>query len=186
MSDIDSKFNATFGENGYIQYGTLIAGQKIKTGAIDAYNYIEGTDWLGGDPNAANGTDAAELDIYSDQYKLFDRVLYGGVCSGVIVVPTNLFKIIFTIIFPPLGTILDIIDKYILSTFPWITWETLRVLFQIDNLNKIIYTLVLTSMFYIPGLVYALANLTANQNTHKGTVECNADTGVCTVITPKL
>ena len=160
-----------------IKYGSIKHGQTIKGGLDVAYNFIE-RDWLGGDDSITT-TDAAELDIYSDKYNLLDRFLYGGLLSGAIVLPTNLFKILFTIIFPPLGTILNIIDKYILATFPWITWETLRRLFQIDNLNKIIYTLVLTSMFYIPGLVYALAHLTTNTPNVKGVVRCDPDTGKC-------
>jgi len=152
---------------------------KVASGLTAAYDYIENSDILSGD-TSFNGTDVAETDIYSGEYKFLDRILYGGLCSGAIVIPTNFIKIIFTIIFPPLGTILNIIENEILETFPWITWNTLKKLFDIENLNKIIYTLVLTSMFYVPGLVYALAHLTTStEDSMRGMLECDSKTGEC-------
>jgi uncharacterized membrane protein YqaE (UPF0057 family) len=143
-----------------------------------AYDYVDNSDFLGGNSDF-DGTDAAEYDIYTDNYNLVDRVLYGGMMSGAIVIPTNFFKIIFSIIFPPIGTLLDIIEDEILASFPWITWNTIKKIFDYENLNKIIYTFILTSMFYIPGLIYALANLTTNGPTVKGVIRCNPDTGKC-------
>jgi uncharacterized membrane protein YqaE (UPF0057 family) len=123
--------------------------------------------------------DAAEQDIYNGKYTLFSKVLYGGIASGVVVIPTNAIKIILAIIFPPLGTILEIIGNELLNEFPYITWNTLTKLFDYENFNKIIYTFILTSMFYVPGLVYTLAQITTSQNNNRGTMECNADTGEC-------
>ena len=123
-------------------------------------------------------TDSVENRIYADKYDLFDRALYGGIGHGVIVIPTHIFKIIFTIIFPPIGEILNIIEDYVLGEFPYITWETLRMLFQIDNINRIIYSFLLTSLFYVPGLVYTLANLTM-QSRDIGTIVCDPVTGEC-------
>jgi len=143
---------------------------------LDVYDYK----YTGIPPSG--GLDAAEQDIYSNQYNLVDRILYGGICSGAIVIPTNFLKIILTIIFPPLGTILDIIENELLAKFPWVTWNTLYKLFQYENLNKIIYTFILTSMFYIPGLIYTLAQLTTKNNIH-GTLRCDAVTGDCVDIT---
>jgi len=129
-------------------------------------------------------TDSAELDIYADKYSLVDRILYGGICSGAIVIPTNFIKIIFTLIFPPIGTILEIIGKDIIEKFPYISWQTLKNLLSFDNINKIIYTFILTSMFYVPGLVYALAQITTSKS-QKGVLECDPNTGVCKKMTSK-
>ena len=123
--------------------------------------------------------DAAENDIYSGKYNLFSKVLYGGIASGVVVIPTNAIKIILTIRFPPLGTILEIIGDALLNEFPYITWNTLKKLFEYENINRIVYTFILTSMFYVPGLVYTLAQITTSQNNSRGTLQCDPDTGNC-------
>ena len=126
-------------------------------------------------------TDYAENNIYSpgDEYTIFQRIMYGGIGYGVIVIPTNFFKVIFTLIFPPIGEILNIIGDAILDEFPYITWDTLKLLFELKNLNRIIYSLILTSMFYVPGLVYTLAKLTASSSKTTGTYQCNPETGEC-------
>jgi hypothetical protein len=126
--------------------------------------------------------DVAEQDIQNDKYTLVSRFLYGGLFSGAVVVPTNFIKIILTLIFPPLGTILEIIGNALLNEFPYITWDTLKKIFEFKNLNKILYTFVLTSMFYVPGLVYTLAQLTTTQNNVKGVMQCDPDTGNCTIL----
>ena len=128
-------------------------------------------------------TDYAELNIYSDNYSLVDRILYGGICSGAIVIPTNFIKIIFTLIFPPIGTILEIIGKDLIEKFPYISWQTLKTLLSFNNINKIIYTFILTSMFYVPGLIYALAQITTSKSP-KGVLQCDPNTGVCTQLKP--
>jgi uncharacterized membrane protein YqaE (UPF0057 family) len=120
-------------------------------------------------------TDAAEYDIYRGDYSLISRTLYGGLCSGGILLPTNFFKIILTLIFPPLGTILEIIGEFLIDEFPYITWNTLKILFDYNNFNKIIYTFILTSMFYVPGLVYTLAQLTTSPSNTRATLQCDAD-----------
>jgi len=126
--------------------------------------------------------DVAESDIYNGDYNLVSRILYGGIFSGAIVLPTNFIKIILTLIFPPLGTILEIIGEALLNEFPYITWDTLKKLFQFENINKIIYTFALTSLFYVPGLVYTLAQITTTQNNTNGTLQCDADTGNCVIV----
>ncbi len=155
---------------------------------VSAYDYIQDNgkiEKVFGNSYTFNGRDSAEDDIQKDNYTLFHRFLYGGLCSGAIVIPTNAFKIILTLIFPPLGTLLEIIGDALLDYFPYITWDTLMKIFQFENINKIIYTLVLTSMFYVPGLVYALAQLTKPNSGRKGTLQCDPDTGNCVEITPK-
>ena len=124
-------------------------------------------------------TDYAENKIYNDNYALFDRILYGGIGYGTIIIPIHFVKIIFTLIFPPIGQVLNIIGDYLLDQFPYITWDTLMKLLTFENINKIIYTFVLTSMFYIPGLIYTLAQLTTNMPNVSGTLQCDPDTGNC-------
>jgi hypothetical protein len=124
-------------------------------------------------------TDVVENAILNDNYSLFQKVLYGGVSHGVLIIPTHFFKLIFTLIFPPLGQIINILSDKLISTFPWITWDALKQLFEYKNLNYIIYSFVLTSMFYIPGLVYTLSKLTTNTPNVPGTLQCNPKTGEC-------
>jgi hypothetical protein len=129
--------------------------------------------------------DVVENDIQSDNYSLFQRILYGGSSHGVVIIPTHFFKILITILFPPIGEIFSIISsvpEFIIDTFPWITWDAIKNLISFDNINRIVYSFILTSMFYIPGLVYVLANLTPNTNYTPGTLQCSANTGQCTLI----
>lgn len=106
-------------------------------------------------------TDTLENKINADDWTLFDKIMYGGLGYGAFCLPTNFFKIIFTVIFPPLGEVINIVADYILDEFPYVTWKTVKILFE--NLNRIIYSFVLTSMFYIPGLIYTLSNITCDQ-----------------------
>lgn len=122
--------------------------------------------------------DYAERKIYNGNYTLFDRVMYGGLGHGTIIIPTNFFRIIFSIIFPPIGEILNIIGDKLLNTFPYITWDTLKILFDVSNLNRIIYSLLLTSLFYIPGLVYVLSNMTTSSSKVMGMYVCD-NNGSC-------
>jgi len=122
-------------------------------------------------------TDFVENRIFSDKYDLFDRVLYGGIGHGIITIPTHIFKVIFTIIFPPIGEILNIIEDYLLSQFPYITWNTLKMLLKFENLNRIIYSFLLTSLFYVPGLVYTLAKLTIQSRGIRGSIVIDPETG---------
>ena len=100
-------------------------------------------------------SDELEKKIDNMEWTLFDRFLYGGLGHGYLCLPTNLIRILFTVIFPPLGTILRYLK--ISSTFPYITMETLVHLFR--NIDDIIYAFVLTALFYIPGLIYGLSSL---------------------------
>ena len=127
-------------------------------------------------------TDFVENKIFSDSYDIFDRALYGGLGHGVFVFPTYMFKVIFSIIFPPIGNIINIIENYVLDEFPYITWNTIKELLQIKNINKIIYSYLLTSLFYVPGLVFTLSNLTLVPSLRGGVVDCDAETGVCSPV----
>jgi hypothetical protein len=124
-------------------------------------------------------TDVVENDILNGKYSLFQQILYGGAAHGVIIIPTHFFKLLFTLIFPPLGEIIGSVSSLLTDTFPWITWDAIKKLFEYQTLNRIIYSFILTSMFYIPGLIYTLSNLTTNTPNVPGTLVCNPDTGVC-------
>lgn len=124
-------------------------------------------------------TDAVENDILNDDYTLFQRVLYGGVGHGAMIIPTHFFKVIITLIFPPLGEILNAVSVYLVDGFPWITWNALKNLFDFQILNRIIYSFVLTSLFYLPGLIYVLSNITTGTPNVPGTLICNPYTGIC-------
>jgi hypothetical protein len=128
--------------------------------------------------------DVVENDILRDNYTLFQKMLYGGVSHGIIIIPTHFFKILITLIFPPIGEIFNALTRvpeFVLDTFPWITWDAIKELMKFDTLNRIVYSFLLTSLFYIPGLIYVLAELAPNTNYTPGTLECNADTGQCTM-----
>jgi len=104
-----------------------------------------------------DGYDGLERKILSGGYRITDKALYGGLMYGAFVLPVNFFKIIFTTIFPPLGELLNIIGDYIVDDFPWITWEALMAIF--NNFQRIVYSFILTSLLYIPGLIYTLSNI---------------------------
>ena len=129
--------------------------------------------------------DSVEVDIHRGDYSLYQRILYGGVSSGALVLPTHIFKILFTLIFPPLGEIMNCVSDYLVDNFPYITWDAIKQIFDYENLTRIIYAYVLTSMFYLPGLIYVLAKIpTATPNVN-GTLKCNPNTGECTMVNPQ-
>lgn len=99
-------------------------------------------------------TDELERKIDNYEYGFYEKIMYGGLGFGTFCLPTNLFRVLFTVIFPPLG----VMFKFIIADFPYIDFKLL-----IENLNEIIYVFILTAIFYIPGLIYALT--TINQDT---------------------
>lgn len=105
-------------------------------------------------------TDELERKIDKYEYGLYERIMYGGLGYGTFCLPTNLFRIIFSIIFPPLG----IMFKFIIAEFPYVDFKLL-----INNLNEIIYVFILTAMFYIPGLIYALSTFNKDTNLEDST-----------------
>lgn len=94
--------------------------------------------------------DNLEEKIDNDNYTLYDKFIYGGLSYGIICFPSNIFKLIWTIIFPPLAFIFD----FLKSEFPYIDFDKF-----IMNIDKIIYSFILTSFFYIPGLIYGLSHI---------------------------
>lgn len=92
--------------------------------------------------------DNLEKKIDEDDYTLFDKIMYGGLGYGYFCLPSNLLRIVFTVIFPPLGVAM----KFVTQKFPYVDFK--KLLMEIDEL---IYVVILTMFFYIPGLIYALS-----------------------------
>jgi hypothetical protein len=130
-------------------------------------------------------TDVVEDDILNDNYTFFQRILYGGASSGVLIIPTHFLKILITLIFPPLGEIYEALtsaEEYIADSFPWITWDALKNLVKHNTLTRIVYSFLLTSILYVPGLVYVLANLKPNSEYTPDTLQCDKNTGKCSFV----
>jgi len=102
--------------------------------------------------------------IDANQWTLADKILYGGLGYGSFSLPSNFLVIIVTTLFPPLGQLINIMASTITPNPPFFTWETLKVIFAPKNLTKLIYSFLLTTMFYIPGLVYVLDNIVEGDN----------------------
>jgi uncharacterized membrane protein YqaE (UPF0057 family) len=97
--------------------------------------------------------------INASQWTLFDKLMYGGLGYGAFCLPTDFFKVIIAILFPPLGEVVNIIEDTVSDTFPYITWDSIKVLCTYKTLNTIVYSFLLTALFYIPGLIYTLTNI---------------------------
>jgi uncharacterized membrane protein YqaE (UPF0057 family) len=97
--------------------------------------------------------------IDATQWTLFDKIMYGGLGYGVFSLPSNFFVIIITCLFPPLGQIILNLEDTVLTEPPYLNWNTLKKLLEPGNIREIIYSFLLTSLFYIPGLVYVLGNI---------------------------
>lgn len=96
--------------------------------------------------------DDAEKRIDDNNWTFFDKILYGGIGYGNICLPSHLFRVLVTIIFPPLGIVIKYIK--VLEDFPWIDVGDL-----IMNIGELVKSLLLTAFFYIPGLIYSLNQL---------------------------
>ena len=93
------------------------------------------------------------------QWTLFDKIMYGGLGYGAFCLPTDFFKVIVAIIFPPLGEIINIVEDTVSDSFPYITWDSMKNLLTANSLTIIVYSFLLTTLFYIPGLIYTLTNI---------------------------
>lgn len=92
--------------------------------------------------------DSLEQKIDEDDYTLFDKIMYGGLGYGYFCLPSNLLRIVFTVIFPPIGVAM----KFVVQDFPYIDFKKLLM-----GIDELIYVVILTMFFYIPGLIYALS-----------------------------
>lgn len=99
-----------------------------------------------------------------NDWTLFDKVMYGGLGYGSFCLPTNFLKILISVIFPPLGEVINIVAHLISPEFPYMNWAVFGNLVKYENFNKIIYSFLLTTLFYIPGLVYTLGNISEKDN----------------------
>ena len=97
--------------------------------------------------------------INARNWTLFDKIMYGGLGYGSFCLPSDFFKVIVAIIFPPLGEIINMVEDTVSPEFPFFNSDTIKMLFSVDSMNKIIYSFLLTTLFYIPGLVYTLTNI---------------------------
>jgi len=97
--------------------------------------------------------------INADDWTLYDKVVFGGLGYSSFCLPTNFFKVIIAILFPPLGEICNIVEDTVSPDFPYLNWETIKKICEYDNLKTIVYSFLLTTLFYIPGLVYTLTNI---------------------------
>jgi uncharacterized membrane protein YqaE (UPF0057 family) len=103
-----------------------------------------------------------QIDI--KKWTLYDKVMYGGLGYGSFCLPTNFFKIIIAVMFPPLGEVVDIVSNYVSYDVPFFNWDVIKNLIKPENITRIIYSFLLTTLFYIPGLVYTLRNIADSDN----------------------
>ena len=85
--------------------------------------------------------DGIKRKIDNDEYGFIDKLMYGGFGYGKVCVPDELPNIIMAIVFPPAS----IIWNYTIGVYD--LWTTIK---------KFIICLFLTFLFYFPGLIYAI------------------------------
>jgi hypothetical protein len=61
-----------------------------------------------------------------------------------------------------LGEIVNIVGSTVSTDLPYLNWDVLKALLTYESINRIIYSFLLTTLFYIPGLVYTLTNISDN------------------------
>jgi uncharacterized membrane protein YqaE (UPF0057 family) len=101
--------------------------------------------------------------VNADTWTLFDKIQYGGLGYGAFALPSNFFNLIIAICFPPLGQVINIIGDKISDLPPFITLDAIKMLLQPENISQVIYSFILTALFYIPGLVYVLGNIAESE-----------------------
>jgi len=96
--------------------------------------------------------------IENGDWTLYDKILCGGLGYGSFSMPTMIFKIIFTIIFPPIGILINNLNPDrktpLKESFPYVTKDHFMNIFS--KIDEFIMAFILTMMFYVPGLVYVL------------------------------
>lgn len=88
-------------------------------------------------------------------FTLYDKFMYGGIGYGYICLPKNLIRVLLSIAFPPFAIILKHLNPS--DQAPYITWD--NILNLVNNLHDIMFTLLLTFLFWIPGVIYAFNSL---------------------------
>jgi uncharacterized membrane protein YqaE (UPF0057 family) len=94
-----------------------------------------------------------------DPYANYYTILNGNFIDEDLCIPKRFFRILMTIIFPPLG----VFYTQLLAGFP--------------SPSKILVTLILTIFFYFPGLIYGLNNLEVYDNTSNQGYELDEASG---------
>lgn len=93
--------------------------------------------------------------IDSGQFTVFDKFLYGGIGYGHVCLPKNIFTVILSVLYPPFGIIIKHLK--LKDTAPYITLDGLLNL--VNNLGDVMYCVMLTFFFWVPGVIYAFQNL---------------------------
>lgn len=70
-----------------------------------------------------------------------EQMLYGGFGGKSICIPSGLGTLIITVLFPPIAVLYE------------------QYLNGFNNINRIFMNIILTSMFYFPGLLHALSGM---------------------------
>jgi uncharacterized membrane protein YqaE (UPF0057 family) len=105
--------------------------------------------------------------INDGNYTLFDKIMYGGLGYGYFCLPANLFKIIIAVLFPPFGIIIHNLGK-VTTKFPYVGSKNLTSIFM--KIDEFLISLILTGLFYVPGLIYTFGKMklnSADSNTTK-------------------
>jgi uncharacterized membrane protein YqaE (UPF0057 family) len=98
--------------------------------------------------------------IENGEFTLYDKFLYGGIGYGYICMAKNAMRVILSVLFPPLGIILHHLE--LKDTYPYITKEGLSNL--VANLHDVMFSVLLTFIFWVPGVIYSLKQIRALGN----------------------
>jgi uncharacterized membrane protein YqaE (UPF0057 family) len=112
--------------------------------------------------------------IENGEFTLYDKFLYGGIGYGYICLAKNAMRVILSVLFPPLGIILHHLQ--LKDTFPYITRDGLVNL--VDNLNDVMFSVFLTFLFWVPGVVYSLKQIKAIGEDEKNAEEFASEYGI--------
>lgn len=94
--------------------------------------------------------------VENNEYTLYDKVMYGGLGYGYLCLPANIFKILVSILFPPLGILVNNVGE-VEPEFPYITLKNFENI--IMKFDEFIISLLLTALFWVPGIIYTLSKL---------------------------
>ena len=122
---------------------------------------------------SSNSSNVMANTINVREWTLFDKLMYGGLGYGAFCFPTDFFKVIITIFFPPLGEVLNILDDTITAEFPYVSWECMKKLCEYENMKRLVYSFILTALFYVPGLVYTLTGIVEQEQQVPTTAKTN-------------
>jgi uncharacterized membrane protein YqaE (UPF0057 family) len=98
--------------------------------------------------------------IENGEFTIYDKFLYGGIGYGYVCLPKNSLRVILSVIFPPLAIIIYHLN--LTDDFPYITKKGLINL--VNNLGDVIKSVLLTFLFWVPGVIYSLKKLKVIDN----------------------